>query len=35
MQTEGQRKNLREEGDKNNEQFSIAAVQRGDVVCRY
>jgi hypothetical protein len=35
MQTEGQRENLREEGDKNKEQFSITAVQRGDVVCWY
>ena len=35
MWTEGQRKNLREEGDENNEQFSNTEIQRGDVVSRY
>jgi len=32
MRTEGQKKNLREEADGNNEQFSNTEIQRGDVV---
>jgi hypothetical protein len=35
MQNEGERKNLRVEGDKNSEQFSNTAIQRGDGVCQY
>jgi hypothetical protein len=35
MRTEGQRKNLREEGDENIEQFSKTEIQRGDVVSQY
>jgi hypothetical protein len=33
--TEGQRKNPREEGDENSEQFSNTEFQREDVVSRY
>jgi len=35
MWTEEQRKNLREEGDENNEQFSNTEIPRGGIVSRY
>jgi len=35
IRNEGQKKNLREEEDENNEQFSNTEIQRGDVVSRY